>query len=91
MDANKLKELQEIGYEIPATCGLCRHGDFRNLKVGDPWGSCGVHQYQHLKHTGDKRQLSVHVSGRCGTFERDEARVAQLGAFGVFLGVSSNG
>ena len=57
MDLNKLAELRRIGYKIPRTCGLCTHGVF----VGkSDFGGCAIQTYQHLKHTGPPKQLSIY-------------------------------
>lgn len=80
MDSNKRLELQKIGYEIPGTCGICKHGTFPK----DSFGSCAIHTYQHLKHTGDRRQLSVYAHGRCDKFELDENK-ARLGLWQEFM------
>jgi hypothetical protein len=82
MDKNKLTELRSIDYKIPRTCGLCKHGVF--VGVND-WGGCAIRTYDHLKHTGPPRQLSIYVGGSCSLFEED-ARVANiLGTFYEFL------
>lgn len=62
MDANKQRKLVEIGFTIPATCGLCEHF---MAAPGAEWGVCKNHQYEHLKHTGPPRDLSVPRSGSC--------------------------
>lgn len=80
MDANKRLELMKIGYAIQGTCGMCKHGFFPN----DSFGTCAIHSYQHLKHTGDRRQLSVYAHGRCNHFELDE-KAARLGLWHEFL------
>jgi hypothetical protein len=83
MDQNKLTELRSIGYRIPRTCGLCVHGVFVGAKE---FGGCDVRQYEHRKHTGPKRQLSIFKGGSCtDKFEVDETRAAQLGAYREFL------
>jgi len=83
MDANKLVELRKIGYSIPRTCGLCRHGVFVGAK---DFGGCAIRQYDHLKHTGPPRQLSIFRGGSCtDKFEVDETKAAQLGAYREFL------
>ncbi len=84
MDANKLGELRTIGYKIPKTCGLCRHGVF----VGaNDWGGCAIRTYEHLKHTGPPRQLSIYVGGSCpDKFEPKEQVANILGAYHEFLG-----
>ena len=63
MDANKLGELRRIGYQIPRTCGLCKHGVFANNT--NEWGTCAVRTYDHQKHTEAKRQLSIYKGGSC--------------------------
>jgi len=67
MDANKLKVLQDIDYTIRAVCGNCANfiGAWKAIKNG--FGTCvlGDYTYQHNKHTGQKRELSVHFSGSC--------------------------
>lgn len=83
MDANKLEELRRIGYTIPRTCGLCVHGTF----VGaSDFGTCATRQYDHLKHTGPKRQLSIYRGGTCpDKFELDEVRASRLVAYIEFV------
>jgi len=82
MDANKLRMLREINYTIHPSCALCKHGEFRTLK--DDFGSCMAKTYEHLKHTGDPRQLSVHRGGSCKDFEVDPQKKAALGAYQEF-------
>lgn len=79
MDANKLKVLRELGYRILPTCSNCVHSFFRQ----DEWGTCDANTYQHEKHTGDRRQLSIHESGTCPKFEM--STVAHLGRFAEFF------
>ncbi len=68
MDANKLKKLRELDYEIRTRfCSTCKHGNF--LVKGGPYGACKLHTYEHLKHTDSVRQLSVHRFGCCKDFE----------------------
>lgn len=81
MDQNKLEVLRSIGYTIPGTCGLCKHGVFPQ----NEWGTCSVQEYQHKKHTGDPRKLSIVKSGSCSLFEKDETKIAVLGAFKEFV------
>ena len=69
---NKLKELQDINYVIRKCCGLCSHGKFNFLRSGNSYGTCEIHEYKHLKHTGKKRQLSINRDGYCDKFEWDE-------------------
>jgi hypothetical protein len=81
MDANKLKVLQEVAYTVNKSCGLCTHGVFPN----NDWGTCRVHVYDHLKHTGEARQLSVFRYGSCPRFELHEPLLATMGAFKQFM------
>ena len=66
MDANKLKVLEDIDYEIRRVCGNCCHfaRDGRDKKA---FGVCLAHEYKHLKHTDSDRHLSVHRDGHCET------------------------
>jgi hypothetical protein len=83
MDANKLAMLRESGYRIAKSCGLCKHGVF--VGTGD-WGSCAVKTYEHLKHTGPKRQLSIYRGGACtDKFEPSDQLDTVLGAYREFL------
>jgi hypothetical protein len=78
VDANKLSRLTEIGYRIGPQCGLCRHGRFTTYD----WGSCDRHQYEHGKHTGPARALSIFRGGVCDSgYELDPGRLAALGGF----------
>ena len=81
MDENKLKVLQGVGYKVNPCCGLCKHGWFPQ----NDWGTCEIHKYAHLKHTGVSRQLSIHKYGSCPKFEAKG--LSTLGAFGEFLSV----
>ena len=62
MDIAKLNKLKELGYQILPTCGRCKHGLFK----GYEWGTCALFTYEHQKHSGTTRQLSIHQSGYCG-------------------------
>lgn len=66
MDKNKLNVLREIGYRVHTTCGLCTHADISS----DGWGTCGLHHYDHLKHVGQPRSLSINQFGSCPKWER---------------------
>jgi hypothetical protein len=81
MDANKLQVLRDLPYKIPAVCGLCVHGEFPN----NEWGTCKAQQYDHVKHTGPARQLSIVKFGVCPKYTEDPAKMAQLGLFTEFL------
>ena len=63
MDANKLKKLREIGYKISPSCRICVHGRFPST-LG-MWGTCMKFSYDHLKHSDQKRELSVNAFGSC--------------------------
>ena len=65
MDANKLKVLREIEYTISPACGRCRFMN-DNDKL---WSTCKLFKYEHEKHTGEPRQLSVYRHGSCAKFE----------------------
>lgn len=81
MDANKRQELLRIGYQIHGSCGICKHGTFAPRQ---DFGACSVHTYQHLKHTGDRRQLSIYSHGSCDSFELDLNK-ANLGLWEEFV------
>jgi len=81
-DPNKFKRLRQIGYTIPSTCGFCVHGMFG---PGAHFGTCAVHEYEHGKHTGPPRQLSIYLGGRCSVFEQDLSKTGVLGAFAEFF------
>lgn len=78
MNANKLAELQRIGYTIPRTCSFCAHGDFVGFR---DYGSCGKHEYEH---TGDKRRLGIFTGGTCPEFESSDAK-APYGLWSTFV------
>jgi hypothetical protein len=88
-DDNKFQKLRTVGYSIPGLCIYCKHSKFDGPKADDGWGTCSLHQYQHLKHDNPTagRGVSIHVTGTCPNFEWDEARVAKsgLGAHLEFL------
>ena len=60
-------------------CGLCQHAWFPK----DDWGTCTIQTYEHEKHTGPARQLSIHKYGTCKLF-RLRVNVNFLGAFQEF-------
>lgn len=70
MDENKLKKLQEIGYQIKNVCAMCQHSEFSNQTT--LWGVCLIQNYNHLKHTDSTRQLSICKYGSCGKFKKSE-------------------
>lgn len=79
MDANKLKVLRALPYRINPCCALCQHGWFPK----DDWGTCELHTYEHEKHTGPRRQLSIYKQGSCPKFEA-KPHLEHLGAFREF-------
>lgn len=81
MDATKLKVLRDLDYKVQKTCGLCIHGVF---PVND-WGTCQKHEYQHEKHTGGARKLSIVKYGSCKDFKEYDSSGATLGAYQEFL------
>lgn len=78
MDQNKLKVLREIGYRVGPACGTCSYGNFEYFQM---WGTCSLHTYEHLKHTGARRQLSTHLCGNCPNYELDEDAARTLEGF----------
>lgn len=85
MDDNKAKKLEEIGYKVRQTCGLCVHGGFPSPE--SDWGTCGLHDYSHLKHSDKLRQLSICKSGSCPNFIIDPDRKALLHGFVEFIDI----
>ena len=85
MDAEKLKQLQAMNCVIPPVCGLCSHATF--YQAGNLFGSCGKRTYEHQKHTGPVRSLSICRYGLCccDHFELDQTVVLQLADFAVFV------
>lgn len=76
MDANKLKKLKEIGYEVRRGCGNCKHASLYGF-----WGTCLIKEYAHLKHTNADRKLSVNSHGCCDDHEWADYFISQLGGF----------
>lgn len=81
MDADKARVLREIDYEINPCCGLCQHATFYDSF----WGTCNINQYQHEKHTGEKRQLSINAAGVCPKFEALESAIEALHGYKEFV------
>lgn len=75
MDANKLMKLQEIGYQLPPSCSICVHGNFRG---NAEFGGCTLHRYDHLKHDANGKELSVHRTGRCRDFEPEPVAMGRI-------------
>lgn len=84
-DENKFAKLREVGYKIPGLCAFCQCGDF--TKTGATWGTCSKHLYEHGKHTGEARGVSIHFLGSCPSFVEDPQKMARqgLGAHEEFL------
>jgi hypothetical protein len=82
MDENKRQKLAKIEYRIFKCCALCRYSKFPN----NEWGTCSLHNYEHLKHSDAKRQLSVVKYGGCPQYIEDPAKVATLDRFNEFKG-----
>lgn len=82
MDENKRQRLKEIGYVIGPTCGTCIARAFR---PGSMFGECLRHKYQHLKHTGDERMLSINEHGHCPDYKLDPSLLGPLHGFAEFL------
>jgi len=82
MDKNKVLKLQQISYEIKPVCGLCQHFSGHDSQG---FGSCGNTTYEHLKHTGPERPLSVHAFGSCHEFKKNPIGLGKLHGFAEFL------
>lgn len=80
MDAAKAEKLRKIGYSIPPSCGLCVHADLSP----DGWGTCSLFSYEHEKHTGERRPVSINRLGYCPAWESDPAKIAELGPYQEF-------
>ena len=85
-DANKFTVLRRVGYKIPIQCGICVHGQFRPQQ---PWGTCAQHPYEHGKHTGPERGISIHRDGTCpeAIIDLDKVATKAYGAHEEFLHV----
>lgn len=81
MYENKRLVLKEIDYQIHGVCGLCEHGDF---PPGSDWGTCRIHDYDHLKHSDSQRSLSISVYGSCPKFSWAPEAAQALGKFAEF-------
>ncbi len=76
MDQNKLKVLNDIGYAIRKTCATCEYSLFTQAR-GNNWGLCFAKTYEHLKHTGPERQLSINKFGHCPQYAWDWDKVTK--------------
>jgi len=83
-DPAKFEKLREIGYRIPVTCGTCDDGQFATAQA--LWGTCGRHLYQHGKHTGPARGVSVYRHGFCPFASvKTPSPAGEYGAHGEFF------
>lgn len=82
VDKRKLKVLRESGYVFGQTCGLCTF--VRPGKDGQ-WGTCTIHTYEHAKHSGPPREMSVSLFGGCSAFQPKDDIDERLGGFAEFL------
>lgn len=83
MDANKLQVLNDIGYHLP---DCCEHCEFSSFVRGELFGECLQFDYDHGKHTGRSRGVSIHRTGVCAFFTpctgvRRETKDARLHGF----------
>lgn len=81
MDADKRRKLIEVSYEIRA-CGVCA---WARMQPGADWGTCSIHTYDHQKHTGPERELSVNRHGVCPKFTVHPAAIDALHGFAEFV------
>jgi len=82
-DENKFDMLGEVCYTVRACCEICVHGTF--FPVTSQWGTCAKHTYEHKKHTGKPRHMSINRIGVCKTFEADDAKLDLLQSFKNFF------
>ena len=68
MDDNKLNKLRDIRYTMRQCCGTCKH---RHFEFRAEWGTCNLFTYEHKKHTGEPRNLSIHMYGTCYEYEME--------------------
>lgn len=80
MDADKRRVLIEIEYTIKA-CGTCRYA---KIEPKVDWGTCGLHSYEHEKHSESKRALSINRHGVCKDYVVNSAESRFLGGFTEF-------
>lgn len=83
MDANKLILLNHVDYKVCRCCYFCKHAE--PFLAHNNWSTCRKHLYQHLKHTGEMRQMSILKFGVCRDFEFADVYQTGLGAFSQFL------
>ena len=77
-DPSKLKVLEDLGYHILGSCGICENGTFA---CGSNWGTCKVFTYDHAKH--GQRKLTIHRAGSCASdFKPHQVDVRSLARSG---------
>jgi hypothetical protein len=81
-DSNKFQALRNANYRIPVNCGLCING---RIGVGCLWGTCDLHDYDHQKHTGPARGVSIHIFGTCPYAKMDPVKEKAFAAHQEFL------
>jgi hypothetical protein len=81
VDANKLKKLQEVRYQIRKCCGTCKNASF----PANDWSTCQIHKYQHLKHSVETRNLSINAYGHCDDFDWSQEYLDQIDTWLGFL------
>ena len=83
----------------PQVDRLRSEADVRQLRaasfpsVNSDWGTCMVNQYQHEKHTGPERDLSINKYGKCavegeGGYEKNVSAYERLGRFAELVEVA---
>jgi hypothetical protein len=82
VDKNKLQVLRDIKYTIAVQCGLCKHARFA---ATEDFGVCSIQTYEHQKHTGEPRLLSINRAGSCPKAEIDEDAKSALGPWSEFV------
>lgn len=84
MDENKRQQLIAIEYRINPCCAICLHGKF---KPNNDFGQCEFprNTYQHLKHSGEKHNLSINRLGFCHSFQLDESKKGFFHGFAEFI------
>jgi hypothetical protein len=84
MDDNKLELLRELPYTFHPVCGVCIYSNF--MRGDELWSTCQKHTYEHKKHTGKPRGLSINRYGSCPSFVRKSGGNGELGAYEEFIG-----
>lgn len=86
-DANKLKVLQNAGYVVKPTCATCVH---REAFYDHPWTTCNLLTYEHQKHTGEPRGVSIFKTGWCKFHEWSKEILEDLQTSGFLKFVEKN-